>query len=485
MSMKRLSSGSHLLALIALALILAPITMTSAQGTSVASGVRASSTPLRTGAQFIADIQARLVRQTTSGNTLSYYYSLTFPTKVTGKLSITLSVDQSYALTKDDKAGAGVYGLRYTRDLTMHLSTLKYFVPYRSLPPSVVKQLRTLTATPAHTDAADMSLAALTTRQVAYDSQFLVADEAGGEGASNESGNDGVGVTIVGQWVDSGLHYVEGFMEALGLEVPELLEDTATALTAGLGLFEALSLNNTDTTLVQQLDAYRDCADDLAAQEPNLKGAAGRADASAGKAGDWVGSQFMLQMAQSLPGVETVAGLFNVNFVKLSESDLEASLQELRQNLPQCRGRWFGSYHIEDKTQVFGGVMSVEDVGQVRFSVDGDLISGSVSGVQAQKTVGTALNMSGGSSYTGSLIGTASYADPKITIAELKWVKLVPDHYTVTGAYVNSPTFDVRAVTKTWALVVGLSEVVPNSTDFPPNPAGIVGHYKVVLHQLK
>ena len=96
-----------------------------------------------------------LLNQSVQGNTYSYTYSLAFPTKSTGTIVVTVDLNQTYVPNTQDlkssAAGPTIYGLAFSSSSSpaKNSASLKFFLPYSSLPANVVKQKQALTTSPA------------------------------------------------------------------------------------------------------------------------------------------------------------------------------------------------------------------------------------------------------------------------------------------------------------------------------------------------
>jgi hypothetical protein len=448
-------------------------------------GARALASPASTtSTQFIAKTKARFLGSTANNGAFSYRYQLSFPTNTVSNLTITVQINQRYVFTKSDKPGSQIYGLTYTDNAATRTSTVRYFIPYSSLPPSEVQQLRSLGSTADN----PLDLQHPSLLQVTY-SRNIVAD-AGGEGANGEPGQNGLGawITIIASWANKGLEDFETFLQVNGDEAPALLETTSLMLQGGLAAQEAYSITTTDAALLQQIAGYRECAHQLAAQDSNYQEAANLADYAYSKAYDLETTQFLFLLGNFFAKpVETVENVFSINPVKGGEASIEQLLQQLQQALPQCRGRWYGTYRI--RATMTGVGFSYEDVGHVLFSVNGGVITGTVDGVQGEKLKTPFETASGTTSYHDTLGGSVNYSDPKIAIANLDWGdKSTPKSFSVHGEESLGPDLppeplEEQATVQNWGgLAVGLSETVPNDTNFKP-PGN--GHYTFILRKLR
>lgn len=371
-----------------------PTPPSSAQSVPPASSQATTTSSLAD--SFFAQTKATSLNQNASGSTLTYHYSLAFPTNATADLLVTLQVNQSYTPTAEDlnasATGPNVYGLTFSNTPSSNGSansaTLNFFVPYSSLSPDVVKQLQALANGSAGAGQARTGSRLL---NVGYLYGGATTGQPAGPQDSNSQGEQGVSVSEAAKWFNSALTDVEAFMEGLLGENP--LEGIDEIVSLPLDINEALTLNADDTALLGLMNEYQYCAHNSSVLYPqgvtpqlaDPQVNANAADQILADTRDHIGAQFVIKMADVAVDNPVVKGIFSIvglteTASDMAKEDLNNDLQRMQQLLPYCRGMWYGSY----QTTFTSGDLTVTDSGVLRFSVLGNpgcgILNGSVTG---------------------------------------------------------------------------------------------------------
>jgi hypothetical protein len=365
-----------------------------------------------------------------------FRYSFLFPTKTTAELTITLHPNQRYVPTpqesKASRTGAKVYGLKTSNDIRTNSYTLNYSVPYSSLPPDVVLQLRGMPTGPA---ALDRPMYAPRLRRAAYFPRAGIEAAAGGGqesppvpltgNKSDGQGEEAVSVTVVLTWVEAALEDLEAFCKGAGLEI-EKLGIAGKGVSAILNLSEAWMLMVHERALLAQISAYQYCADNLSDLGVNPSrvqpGTQEQADKIAGYAPGDVLDQFVAMLAKEAATLitwvpllgPTVEDSLNENLQR-AQSDLNQDLENLRNTLPYCTGMWYGNYRVTGSggyaftpaIQVGGsGPATFSEFGSLHFSVTNGHVNGKLDGnFQGNINTPGLYNCTVKSSYPGLLNG--------------------------------------------------------------------------------
>lgn len=435
--------------------------------------------------QFLSQTKIALVNQTAVGDTYSYKYSLAFPTKTTGTFVITVQLNQRYVPTAQDLKSSNptfrIYGLAFTSSMKppQNSASLKFFVPYSSLPPEVVKKLQAL--------ARPSALPSVRPQIVAVRYSIGGQDNQGG---SEPAGLEGAWLAFEQTIAQAGAEQAEEQLnELLGAEG----EGTGGALSelafSGMDMNEILSLNAEDADLLAQEIAYLDCANDPAVFSPlkspdNEQNQNQAQSIYIGTEVD-VGAQFVNAMASKITGLidsseapllllnkASAAGGFNVigqKFVQL----LNADLQGIQQLYPMCKGSWYGSYQIVTTTtvpQIYTDTFF--EKGRFHFATQlGTNLKGIISGDGKFSRVGGPITGTGGFSYTGTIYGQTQQG--------LQDMDQPPGANSNLNAVMTTGPVSPASFNVTWTSAVPIQEVglpaIPSTGSMPtPTDGGLI-----------
>ena len=368
--------------------------------------------------RFLSQTTARLQSADTVNNV--YHYVVTFPTKTktTANLTITLQLNQSYRPTAKDlrRSGSGIelYGGSSSSNAASRSTTVRFFVPYRSLPPDVVKRLHASLPTAPASDATGAITPWMSYRY------FSVAYQGDGQEGAPASG----ATELRGFWGSFLVELLQQETEpavAQSLqngvsEIPEAGETFTGGFFSGIDLIEAGMLGEEDDALLAQIMAYVDCVDNPSPQGLQNPTGPDQGDQYGSDAKEAVALQFALLMAKvavPLATTEVSAGLgvlggsfFAGAAAKASEylaQDLQETLQNLQSLAPKCQPTlWEGVYKMSGTGASATG-LTYTNQGTLQFSVAGGKIKGTMNGTY--KNYAQMLNCSGETSFTGLLTG--------------------------------------------------------------------------------
>jgi hypothetical protein len=376
--------------------------------------------------RFLSQTTARLQSADTANNV--YHYVLTFPSKTTANFTITLQLNQLYRPTAKDlrRRGGGIelYGVSASSDAASRSTTVRVFLPYRSLPPDAVKRLHASLPTAPTSDATRAITQLMSYRY------FSVAYQGYGQAGAPASG-----VTeLQGFWASFVVELLKGMADPAveesiqnGLEEIQGAGKAFTAYVSSLiGVLEAGMLNAEDTALLAKIMAIVDCAGNPLSQglqnapAPNPYDQPDQLGSDAKAA---VALQFGLLMAKvavDLAGTETAPGLGVLGGAlvagaadKASEmlaQDLQDTLHKLQLSAPSCQPTlWWGDYEIVG-TPLQATGWSFTNEGNLQFSVTDGRIKGVVEGHLKGHT--GVLNCTVYQTYTGQLTGYSTMQAP-------------------------------------------------------------------------
>jgi hypothetical protein len=451
-----------------------------------------------------------------------FRYSVSFPANATAELTITLQPNQFYKPTPQESkasgSGASLYALKATTNSNGNSVTLTYFVPYSSLSPDVVQQLRAMATGPAafrrSTDTPRLVPAAFRSRQSAGPPQMGPQEPGSGTlgsasngQASNGEGDEGLTFSEVLSFADTAVQAILAWEEQNGGQEPAL-EAGGEGLTDASAVVEAAALNIETVSLITQVDAWQYCADNPAVQNPGaaLPGATpglyqSQADQTVASIKSDVAMEFVSVMdkliatSTEVPGLNALLGALNPFAAiqnKLQES-AEDSFASLRHSLASyCSGTWYGTFQVAG-TAVF----TYSDTGTIQFSVSRGQAKGEISGnYNYSEVIPGLVNCTGQVSYQGALHGDV-FALQNYSATTLKSDSVSPSTFTPQGMYAEKPCSAVYPPLKTptqvlvnIALIDGYASVYDSNSgvgaypDFMKN-AGFSGHETVTVHELK
>jgi hypothetical protein len=478
---------------------------------------------------FLARTKVQREAQGAAKNT--FRYSFLFPTKATAEMIITLKPNQYYAPTPQESkatgAGAKVHGLKTRNDTKTNSYTISYFVPYSSLPPDVVQQLRGMATGPA---ALDRLTEAPHLRLAAYfpGAGIEAADEGGQESLpvpltgkeSSGQGEEGVTVDVALDWLKAALEDLEAFLKGAGLEIPG--PEPSVPISSVINFTEALALSETDRDLLAQILAYQYCADNLSNLGVNPsalpQGVQAIADTTAGYASGDVGAQFvalLVKEAASLVGwVPLLGPTVEKQLNQLQQSwaeNVQQDLNNLRALLPYCTGMWYGNFRITGSGPGMlpnaagqsgpAGPTTFSDFGSLHFSVTNGQAKGKIDGnYKLNFAFPDMYNCTDESSYSGALVGDVQKGGLNIVEA-----KLTSYPYTSTGSLPSctGPFCEIPGAQcsrmaipiPSWEFKISLAGGQPSDYDLFSSPfsaidvrmkqAGYEGHVTVTLRKLQ
>jgi hypothetical protein len=472
--------------------------------------------------KLLAQTKVQQESQGTATNT--HRYSFLFPTKDTAEITLTMLPNQFYKPTPQESkasgAGAKIYGLKTTKDSKSNSYTINFFVPYSSLPPNVVQQLRAMAQGPAvlraWTHAPRLLPAAYRSTGAGVEPAQMGAQESGsgtlgppqlGPEPSGE-GEEGVTFSQVLSVADTSIQALQSWMDQQGIEDPAL-ENLGEGVSDASAVFEAAALNDTAASMITELNAWTYCADHTSVQNPvPLAGGTpglyqSQADQTALSIKTDVAVQFLgimdklLVSSQVGPEANVLLSLvdpFAVMAKKLEELDAE-ELATLKHTLgTYCSGTWYGSFQVSG-TEPMGTTYS--ETGTIHFSVSNGQASGTIEGTYNFAQVYPDIeNCTGQVSYQGTLKGGVT-AMQNFDATTLFTKTVSPSTFTLHGTYMNKTCEDVYQavpVPRRTLVNVILVDGQPSVWDSSAGPgaypaqltqAGAHGHQTVTVHKLR
>ncbi len=471
--------------------------------------------------QLLAKTKVQQESQGTATNT--HRYSFLFPTKDTAEIALTMQPNQFYKPTPQESkasgAGARIYGLKTTKDSKTNSYTINFFVPYSSLPPNVVQQLRAMGQSPAVLRAsthAPRLLPAAYRSGAGLEPGQMGAQESGsgtlgppplGPEPSGE-GEEGVSFSQVLSFADTSIQALLAWMDQQGIQDPAL-ENLGEGVSDASAVFEAAALNDTAASMITELNAWTYCADNPSVQNPvPLAGGTpglyqSRADQTALSIKTNVAVQFLgimdklLISSQVGPEANVLLSLvdpFAVMTKKLEELDAE-ELATLKHMLSTyCSGTWYGSFQVSG-TEPMGTTYS--DTGTIHFSVSNGQASGTIEGSYDFAQVYPNIeNCTGQVSYQGTLKGGVT-ALQNFDATTLFTKTVSPSTFTLQGTYMDKTcdeAYPAVPVPHRTLVNVILVDGQPSVWDSSAGPgaypaqltqAGAHGHQTVTVHKLR
>jgi hypothetical protein len=453
-----------------------------------------------------------------------FRYSVAFPANATAELTITLQPNQFYKPTPQESkasgSGSNLYALKAMTSSNGNSVTVTYFVPYSSLSPGLVQQLRAMVTGPTAfrhpTDAPHLLLAAFRSRQSEGPPQMGGQESGSGTLAplpnyqeSNGQGDEGLTFSEVLSFADTAVQAILDWVQQNGGENPAL-ENLGEGLTDSSAVVEAIALNDATVSLITQVDAWQYCADNPAAQNPGsaLPGATpglyqSQADQTVASIKSDVAMEFVSVMdkliatSTEVPGLNALLGALNP--FEAIQNKLQASAEDsfasLRHSLASyCAGTWYGTFVIKG---TMGGVFTSSDTGTIHFSVNRGTAKGTISGnfnlVDALPGIS---GCTGQVSYQGVLNGTVVPLQ-NFSAASLRAVSVAPPTFVYQGVFYDRACSDTykpgRTPTEVLPRVVlidGYPNVYNSNSGVGAIPqamanAGNSGSQTVIVHELK
>jgi hypothetical protein len=453
-------------------------------------------------ADFFSKTQATLVDQNVSGNSITYHYSLTFPTNTSGDLKVTLHVDASYSPTANDLKLSGpgpyIYGLSSNTtpnvDGSQISGTLKYFVPYSSLPAAAVAQLHALVRPQA-------------TSQVRKGGRLLNASfvyanpvQLGTQTQSNPAVL-GVGVSEQATFGEPSAADADAFEQSAGEGNPISTTSQASSLASKLN--QILSANPQLADLLRKLLLYQSCAHDTSVQnlqngQPQPQDAA-MADQYIQNALSWLDTDFMFKISTVVPVIgDWAPGIVSSTTLQ----DLQTLLQQMQLLLPYCRGMWYGTYSMT----TVSGALSTVDSGALRLlSIGGPIsiyVQGGAVGHFKYRNNGangcSTWSNQGDTDYTASIAGGATANGSSLPQGMADVVTIGTKSITQPQCQVTNQSNDCGTTASEtnsvaiggWSFTVRLLDNYTTQGPYPnPSPVaqspGTTGQYQVTVHQLR
>jgi hypothetical protein len=391
--------------------------------------------------------QSRITQEAQGPEKNKFRYSFLFPTKATAEITITVNPNQFYKPTaKESKlggAGAKVYALKITGDPNTNKHTLSYFVPYSSLSPSAVRQIRGMAGGSAvpngQTAGPRLRLAAYATREDddagSYGTQE--PDTGSGEGQGEEGASVATDISEGSEAVEQVVALLKSVgLEAEALQIAEIVSDLASS---GVRDFKIWALGSADRALVEQILSYRYCVYNLPLLDikplfPRFNPALDQtsADSVLSSVDRNIDDQLTVSSFQKLVAWLKSAATEELPFLPLvtplagdplgaEQADLSQSLAqllaEIRSMAPYCSGTWSGTFQVigsapselmDDHAQPQGlsGPTTYSDSGTVHFSITNGLVKGTIDGaLKFNVTFPELYGCTGSPSYSGLLYG--------------------------------------------------------------------------------
>jgi hypothetical protein len=479
-----------------LSLLSFPAAQTPGSSPTPASGTQAA-TPQAPKTQSLKDLflaQTKVQQESPGAAKNIFRYSFLFPIKATAELTITLQPNQFYTPTAQEAKAVGTgpkfYGLKTTNDVNANSTTLSYFVPYNSLSPSVVQQLRGMATGPA---ARIRPRYAPRLRTVAF--QGAGTQTGNGSQQQPESlpvplgngqgqGEEGVSVSAALSWqtaledVAKVIEALEQWAKGVGMEIPGL-SPVGTGASSAANTIEAFELNDTDTNLLTQMLGWQKCAHNLSSlglTDYYNRGQGGSPpyidDQVSNFYADMIG-QFIALLIKEIP---VVGSILNANEqIKALSEPLDQYLSNVRGVLPQCKGMWYGHFHAI--ATVTGATSDI--TGTIVFDASSGPVKGEIQEHDKFTSVGY-LTCSGEGDFSADLFGTVVKA-PQLSDPSSKGPS-IPDRagldigaLTPTGQSVECKVLDgsTLAITQSppsWNLVANLVSGQPTDYDLPYVP---------------
>jgi hypothetical protein len=322
---------------------------------------------------------------------------------------------------KRHNAGIKLYGVTFNNNAASHSATLKFFVPYSSLPPDVVKRLRALPPT-----AASANPARATFKLVSY--QYFpvgyLSEGQDGAPASSGGGEQGLWTTFVNESLEAGAE--PGAANAFFPNDPEAGENFVEAFSALKDTNEALTLNQEDSEIMAELIALENCAQNQSQGPLNSQQIQSKVDDFGSDAREDVGMQFLALLAKVLSGLlpapenavmdileDAFFATVAQGFSAYAAQQLQDDLKSLRSLLPQCvANSWQGDFEMTSAHPPIG--MTSSWSGTMLFTVIAGEIKGTVFGVFKLSTDmhDFRLNCNSETAYTGQLSGKTAMQPP-------------------------------------------------------------------------
>jgi|SRR5580658_6747643 hypothetical protein len=451
--------------------------------------------------RFLSQTTARLQSADTVNNV--YHYVVAFPTKTTSNFTITLQPNQSYRPSAKDlkrhSAGVNLYGVTFNKNAANHSATVKFFIPYSSLPPDVVRRLRALPSKASTRDApkASPQLVSYQYRPVGY--------QGGGQQSAPVSGGAeelGVLTTLFNQMVESGAvdpQVADWIAEAFP-ENPEAGENAIEAYSALKDINEALTLNQEDSEILAEVMALENCARNMPNGLPNMPEFQAEIDQLGSEAREDVEMQFLALMAKVTGGLlpapqSTGMGILQGGpidavangFAAIAKQELEADLKTLRSEVPSCvADSWWGDFEMTNT--IFGEkgvvVSTTSESGTMNFTVTAGAIKGTVDGMfKTRYFFGWCIAED---AFTGQLSGRTAMQSPEVPSAfqpdpsenmAIAEATLSPSHISVSGIIspgtpAAQPCPQAQGPLKGFAIKMSLIDGKPYSKCFLVTPLG-------------